>query len=569
MLTADTCSQPSPYRNRSLRPTASPIDWQTRLTLTIHFEDHFEDLHNQLKSEMAGAGSPYIKSEPHDFFNMNNFSSHHQNGGFNMNSYNNNQNNGIDIIGHGSNMSQSFGQNMSNSFNMGNAGIDDDELADLAGSLDGGHNAFHQGMNQQQFYNNNNNGGLNMQTNMNMYSNTPEGAPIQSPFVNHDGFNYGQFRPTSQQLSTSGNFATSMMRAQHIQNMERRISEGRSPASPHTPGINNLHIGEPEYSVPVPMQQQIMNHRHSASLSNKNNWDGTPQSQQSWGESSPFASPNNAGHHLRHAQISEVLRSDQGTSVPKAEPGVHTGPVHSQEAKKRRRRESHNLVERRRRDNINDRIQDLAVLVPLHRLEDEKVRKHLQTNSPLSPSITATSMSPPQPSSLLATSAGRRAGSVSQGLPMEDKDKGPNKGDILNTSVSWTRDVLWYMDLKLEQEAKLKDLVASLGGVWPFESSEEENRMHSEMAEVIERNVRNSNMEPYSRSNGTGLRVPGYTNLAGDPLSGDAGPGGYNSGSGHSVSPGIQSSSSGGQHVWQPSNGGIFKEEDEFDEEML
>lgn len=32
--------------------------------------------------------------------------------------------------------------------------------------------------------------------------------------------------------------------------------------------------------------------------------------------------------------------------------------------KKRRRRESHNAVERRRRDNINDRITELATLLP-------------------------------------------------------------------------------------------------------------------------------------------------------------------------------------------------------------
>jgi hypothetical protein len=32
--------------------------------------------------------------------------------------------------------------------------------------------------------------------------------------------------------------------------------------------------------------------------------------------------------------------------------------------KRRRRRESHNLVERRRRDNINERIQELGLLLP-------------------------------------------------------------------------------------------------------------------------------------------------------------------------------------------------------------
>ncbi|KAJ3109559.1 hypothetical protein HDU97_005216 [Phlyctochytrium planicorne] len=34
------------------------------------------------------------------------------------------------------------------------------------------------------------------------------------------------------------------------------------------------------------------------------------------------------------------------------------------EEKRRRRRESHNAVERRRRDNINEKIQELAMLLP-------------------------------------------------------------------------------------------------------------------------------------------------------------------------------------------------------------
>lgn len=58
------------------------------------------------------------------------------------------------------------------------------------------------------------------------------------------------------------------------------------------------------------------------------------------------------------------------TSVGK--PGVQ-----SQEMKKRRRRESHNVVERQRRDNIDERIRDLGRLVPAKRLEDEKIRKQV------------------------------------------------------------------------------------------------------------------------------------------------------------------------------------------------
>ncbi|TKX19956.1 helix-loop-helix DNA-binding domain-containing protein 6 [Elsinoe australis] len=523
-----------------------PFDSQTETAGEKHdspfeftFEDHFEEHYNNVKSEMAGAGSPYIKSEGNDFFNFNQFSPSQPNNGFDMN---NNFNN-VHPTQLGQNNGQQFGQN---SFNMGNAGIADDELADLAGSLD-----TNQMRNQQGFFNDNNGGSVPMpmgQQNMNsIYSSTPEGAPIQSPFVNHDGFNYNQFRPVQQQrnmnLSQSTGFASNVMRAQHINNMERKISESRSPASPHTPGLNNLHIGEPEF--PTSMRQQMM------STSVPANWDGTPNAQ-SWNDNSPYPSPASVGHHMHHAQISEVLRSEDHRPQIKTESGSSGMGYSSVEAKRRRRRESHNLVERRRRDNINERIQDLANLVPQHRLEDEKVRKHLQTNSPLSPSITATSMSPPQSSSVLSTSGGRRGGAITQGLPMDDKDKGPNKGDILNSSVSWTRDVVWYLKMKMEQEAQLEEILKSNGIEWPFSRSNEEKRMRSEIQEVIERNVRANNITPYTRAEGTGLRVPGFTNIAGDTLPGPDG--GESNPNQHP-----------GPSHWQP----VFKEEDEFDEDML
>lgn len=531
------------------------------------------------------AGSPYIKSEPNDFnFNPNSYQPQ-QGGQFNMAGYGN-MPGGANVdpsqLAQGGSYGQSFGsQNMSSSFVMGNAGIADDELAELAGSLDSphGHGGFQHNqqvfgdnsMNQQPNYYNTGRMPITQQQQIpsSIYSHTPEGAPIQSPFVN--GFNYNNFRPDNghqQQafnMSSSAGFANSVMRQQHMASMERKISESRSPASPNTPGINGLHIGEPQFPTPG-LQRAMTNHRHSASMSH--GWDSTPA--QSWNDSSPFTSPAN-GPHMHHAQISEVLGSEgnkMGSSITtKLEPGL-AGPSHphvqSSEAKKRRRRESHNLVERRRRDNINDRIHDLANLVPQHRLDDEKVKKHLQTNSPLSPSITASNMSPPTSASLLATSAGKRASSVAQGLPMEDKDKGPNKGDILNSSVAWSRDVVWYMQLKMEQEAQLEELVSSLGGVWPFERTDDEIRMRSEINEVVQRNIRADNIQPYSRTEGSGLRVPGFTNVAGDTLRpGESGQGS----SGSEMSPSYTTNSGGQQSAWT-FNGGL-KEEDEFDEDML
>ncbi|KAI8060009.1 hypothetical protein BC940DRAFT_312953 [Gongronella butleri] len=45
--------------------------------------------------------------------------------------------------------------------------------------------------------------------------------------------------------------------------------------------------------------------------------------------------------------------------------------------KRRRRRESHNLVERRRRDNINERIQELCTMLPQHLLDATTAHPHL------------------------------------------------------------------------------------------------------------------------------------------------------------------------------------------------
>ena len=50
----------------------------------------------------------------------------------------------------------------------------------------------------------------------------------------------------------------------------------------------------------------------------------------------------------------------------------------------------HRLYEERRRcDNINEEIQELSHLVPMHRLEDEKARRHILKNPPLSPILAA------------------------------------------------------------------------------------------------------------------------------------------------------------------------------------
>jgi hypothetical protein len=276
---------------------------------------------------------------------------------------------------------------------------------------------------------------------------------------------------------------------------------------------------------------------------------------------------------LHHPGIGETIGA---ASLPaKVENGHSTSAQESLEAKKRRRRASHNAVERRRRDNINERIQDLSHLVPMHRLEDDKVKKQLSNAGPLSPSMGATGMSPPNAAtSLLAGASGRRAastaGNITIGLPVEDREKGPNKGDILNGAVSWTRDLMWQLHQKFMQEEELAQLITQLGGQWPFQMTDDEKRMRSEVMEAMEKN--GVETFSYSRTDGSGLRVPKHTTLNGDKL--------QHSGSSMSpqsnfeLSPGFHSGGSGAnsggngagqtQYWHSAGHGGIsFKEEDE------
>ncbi|KAI7094713.1 hypothetical protein KC340_g9339 [Hortaea werneckii] len=549
-----------------------PFDSHNKSTTDTKHDSPLEFEFDNTESDAGDmAGSPYIKSEPNDFnFDPNQFMqynhSQHQpqhSGAMNINPAN---------LNNGGGMSQSFGQSgMTSSFHMGNSGIADDELADLqfdTGNQQSSNFDFNQGMqnflNQQQM----------SQQSTSLFSHTPDGAPIQSPFEN--SFNFNQFRPMGQQQFAGAHSMPQQAGSarSHMQNVDRKISDARSPASPNTPGMNNLQIAD-DFSHPG--MQQIRHQRQQMSMGG-NGWDSTP-SGHSWNESSPFPSPAN-GQQMHHAQISEVLKNNGhhhkvASSLPTKMENGGSG-MQSQEAKRRRRRESHNAVERRRRDNINERIHDLGTLVPQHRLEDEKVRKHLQTNAPLSPSIAnATGMSPPSAppaaTSLLAGGHGRRAtsGNITQGLPMEDKDKGPNKGDILNGSVAWMRDIMWYMHLKLRQEQELKDLVQRLGHVWPYEQSEDEKRMHTEICEILNKHAAMGGFTGYTRAPGSGLRVPGHTNINGDPVSGESLPNsnGFSSNS-QAVSPGFQSGGSGmssGQMSHQPQFWhGDFKEEDEY-----
>lgn len=602
--------------------TGKDIPDEHEFHLGTNSDEDFDIFNSRGVMTGTGPSSPFIKDEPDDWnFNSGNFLNNQPGFDMHMNQHFR-QAGSIDpseLTMQSGNFSQyGFGsqQNMSSSFNMGNSGIGDDELLDLdLNDTSKAHAHAHNGQSippgqgsAYQDHNTNSHGffhnqgpqvaaGNHGQANQ-IFSNTPDGGPIQSPFI-HGNFNYGQFMPMQpqHQLSnhrspymrpTSGpvgglhenNYVNTRPRGSVPYAFDRKASDSRSPMTPKTPALGGLNLGGTPDSGNFPSHPILTNStnqsRHQKTLSNQ--WDSTPASLHSYVES-PLASP---GHPANHAQISEILKSGKHASLPaKVETGHHPAPAYqSQEAKRRRRRESHNMVERRRRDNINERIQELSRLVPAHRLEDEKVRKHIANNSPLSPPLAATGMSPPQATSLLAA-GGRRAtgaGNITMGIPMEEKDKGPNKGDILNGSVGWTRDLMWALYAKLQQEAELMHLITSLGGTYPYAETEDEKRMRTELMDAMESN--DPSTFEYSRGPGSGLRVPKHTNVAGDPLHPMNGhPNQIGTLSPQSLSPGGQSGGSGansGGHgqpqFWSNNHSGrgslSFKEEDEYGMEM-
>lgn len=558
-----------PQADSLFTPPSSYSPQKTLSRLDLRLDSPSDDSLDADIFNMAGTASPtpYIKEEVDDLnpFNNNRYLHH----GFEMNQPFGHQQfsaaqdsmgaiNPTDLnMGSGSHMNQFS----SSSYLPGGASLADDELADSLGLMDQpsnmylGDNLDH----QDNFFQGNINGNAaSHHPSMQIYSNTPDDLPIVSPFQQPHHFDFSQYQSTPQRMAYPQSLPSGAIPRQKIPAaMNRNGAEGRSPMSPKAPAIGNLHLGTPDSgSFPT---QPIMANMQRRQKSGQ--WDHTPGSAHSWLES-PTQSPHGAS--MQHQHLAEVIHSKHA-SLPAAK--VDMGQT--QDAKKRRRRESHNLVERRRRDNINERIHDLSRLVPGHRLEDEKIRKHINNNGPLSPTLATSGMSPPQATSLLAGGTGKRAaGNITTGLPLEDKDKGPNKGDILNGAVSWTRDLMWLCYKKIQEADEMAArLRQATGEEWPVDETEEERRMRTELVEAVEKNGAAS--FKYSRGPGSGLRVPKHTTLAGEPI-GQISP--------QSLSPGMQSNGSGSNsnsngnnpQFWmnQQPNGFSLKEEEEYNMDM-
>lgn len=82
--------------------------------------------------------------------------------------------------------------------------------------------------------------------------------------------------------------------------------------------------------------------------------------------------------------------------------------------------------------------------------------------------------------------------------------------------MGWTRDLMWMLHLKLQRQKDLADSIAGLGGTFPFEETEDEKRMHTELMDTMLNDGANFH---YSRALGSGLRVPKHTDIKGNAIS--------------------------------------------------
>jgi hypothetical protein len=128
--------------------------------------------------------------------------------------------------------------------------------------------------------------------------------------------------------------------------------------------------------------------------------------------------------------------------------------------KKQKRRESHNAVERRRRDNINDRITELAALLP-ECLLDQAVAGDDNPTSPSGASIALASTSPATLNMSSMSLSGSAAAAATTASIASTAAKA-NKGMILSKSVDYIRYLQQLVELHSSRNAELERTVDQL-----------------------------------------------------------------------------------------------------------
>ncbi|KAJ7474433.1 helix-loop-helix DNA-binding domain-containing protein [Mycena galericulata] len=174
------------------------------------------------------------------------------------------------------------------------------------------------------------------------------------------------------------------------------------------------------------------------------------------------------GHHAHHGSLASngISSASLGSSVGLG--GGESKATLLAHEKRRRRRESHNAVERRRRDNINEKISELATLIPECLLEGAQPNQSSATGGQSPGSADDALLSP-------TLGGGGSAGEWPLVLPGTKKEAADddgkdgkeggvvkaNKGMILRKSVEYIR---YLQQLVTAQGARNRELEEQLKG---------------------------------------------------------------------------------------------------------
>ena len=132
--------------------------------------------------------------------------------------------------------------------------------------------------------------------------------------------------------------------------------------------------------------------------------------------------------------------------------------------KRRKRRESHNAVERRRRDNINDRITELASLLPACLLEPAPTPYEEASPPADSPrSLLSTSLLGTSPALILGGISSINLNLSASQMAAAQQGK-PNKGIILSKSVDYIKYLQQLVELHAGRNRELELVVEDLRG---------------------------------------------------------------------------------------------------------
>ncbi|KAK9447863.1 helix-loop-helix DNA-binding domain-containing protein [Limtongia smithiae] len=292
------------------------------------------------------------------------------------------------------------------------------------------------------------------------------------------------FSPTQQHASIAGAMATStspfdelIMQQQHQQHRQQQSAA----ATAATAAAAARHHG---YYAP-----KMQSHLQSVSVPESDGgWTGTPPESGSYGMAAAATVFSSPPPPMPLPLSVSAATAAGSSSLAKSGSYHHDQPESKQQLlmmeKRRRRRESHNAVERRRRDNINEKIQELALLLPEHLFAGTGIVPRADGTIGVVPGVNSGSFGT-ESSTPAGTSVGTPSSmSNTAMLAAAGKDGKPNKGIILRKSVDYIRQLQVDHENTTRENSKLREQLRALQAQLGIVSIEDEDEDEKSAAEA-------------------------------------------------------------------------------------